>query len=237
MYRNINFSKVVNTLNRLNNRIEERFPDSGLYLVCQELKVVLDETEPNLKLLSKPNYWLRGAVATIISMALFFIFYSLTLFELKTSKIRFIEFIQVSESAVNDIILIGLAIFFLVTVETRIKRSRASTALNELRAIAHIVDMHQLTKDPTEIGEKNHRTASSPHRVLTSFELIRYLDYCSEMLSIVGKIAALYAQYLPEPTVVSTVNEIESLTSGISRKAWQKIMILRQTEQSLSILS
>jgi len=230
MYRDIKFSKVGNTLNRLNDRIVERFPESGLHKVCQELILVFQETEPNLQLISKSNYWLRGAVALIVCLALFSIIYGLTLFDFQFSDIKLIEFIQFSESATNDLILIGLAIFFLVSLETRLKRSKAIASLNELRAIAHIVDMHQLTKDPTEIGEQGKRTASSPRRVMTAFELKRYLDYCSEMLSIVGKIAALYAQNLPEPAVISTVNEIESLTSSISRKAWQKIMILQQNE-------
>ena len=231
MYRDINFSKVGNTLTRLNDRITERFPESGLHKVCQELILVFQETEPNLQVISKSNYWLRGAVVFIVSLLIVFIIYGLTLFDFQYSEIKFTEVIQVSESAVNDVILIGLAIFFLVSLETRIKRSKVIKSLNELRAIAHIVDMHQLTKDPTEIGENNKRTASSPHRVLTAFELKRYLDYCSEMLSIVGKIAALYAQHLPDSVVISGVNEIESLTSGISRKAWQKIMIIQQNDQ------
>jgi len=50
------------------------------------------------------------------------------------------------------------------------------------------------------------------------------------MLAIVGKIAAVYAQNIPDPQVVSSVNEVESLTSGISRKIWQKIMILQERE-------
>ncbi|MBV1911656.1 MAG: hypothetical protein KUG78_20355 [Kangiellaceae bacterium] len=229
MYRNIDFIKVRNTLSRLHDRIVERFPESGLHRVCEELMVVFQETKPNLAIIQKPNYWLRGLVAVMVSLVLLMIIYALTLFDFDFSKIKFTEVIQVTESAVNDVILIGLAIFFLVSLETRLKRSKAINSLNELRAIAHIVDMHQLTKDPTEVGEKNRRTASSPKRVLTAFELKRYLDYCSEMLAIVGKIAALYAQELPETTVISAVNEIESLTSGISRKAWQKIMILQQS--------
>ena len=232
MYRNIDFTKVGKTLNRLHDRIVERFPDSGLHKVCEELVVVLYETKPNLAKISRPNYWLRGLVAVIVTLFLFSIIYALTLFDFDFSKIKSTEVIQVSESAVNDIILIGLAMFFLVSLETRLKSSKAIDSLNELRAIAHIVDMHQLTKDPTELGEKVNRTASSPRRVLTAFELIRYLDYCSEMLSIVGKIAALYAQELPQTTVISTVNEIDSLTSGISRKAWQKIMIIQQSNAS-----
>jgi hypothetical protein len=47
------------------------------------------------------------------------------------------------------------------------------------------------------------------------------------MLSLIGKIAALYIQHFNDPVVISTVNEIEELTTGLSRKIWQKIMILQ----------
>jgi len=43
----------------------------------------------------------------------------------------------VLEAGINDIVLIGAGIFFLGTLEVRVKRSRALKALNELRAIAH----------------------------------------------------------------------------------------------------
>ena len=232
MYRDIDFVQVTNTLAQLKLRVEERFNQNGLLKVCEELIQVADETKPNLTLISKPNYWLRGSVAFIISLGVIFIGYGLSLFEFADTKATFAEVIQISESAVNDVILVSLAIFFLTSLETRIKRAKIIEALNELRAIAHIVDMHQLTKDPTELGESNRRTASSPKRYLSAYELKRYLDYCSEMLAIIGKIAALYAQNFPDATIISSVNEIESLTSGISRKAWQKIMILQQSKVS-----
>ncbi|HUE38002.1 MAG TPA: hypothetical protein VMR29_00760, partial [Candidatus Binatia bacterium] len=54
----------------------------------------------------------------------------------------------------------------------------------------------------------------------------RYLDYCSEMLSIVSKIAALYVQDLRDTLTLSAVDEVESLTAGLSRKVWQKIAII-----------
>jgi hypothetical protein len=34
---------------------------------------------------------------------------------------------------------------------------------------------------------------------MSPFELTRYLDYCSEMLSLTSKLAAVYAQNLPDP--------------------------------------
>ena len=76
-------------------------------------------------------------------------------------------------------------------------------------------------------------TASSPALALTAFELRRYLDYCSEMLSIVGKIAALYAQGLDDAVVLAAVNEVEELSTGLSGKIWQKIMVLDAAEAAL----
>ena len=108
------------------------------------------------------------------------------------------------------------------------KRKRALTAIHRLRSIAHIIDMHQLTKDPERMLHTDgiNDTASSPKRSYTSFELGRYLDYCTEMLSLTGKVAAMYVESFPDAQAVGAVNELESLTTGLSRKIWQKIMVL-----------
>ena len=229
MYRKIDFQSVFQTLSRLQARIDERFVGIGLGKVCQELIVIAGETEQNLKRITEPNYWLRGFVALVISLSILLIVYSFSSVEMKSTKITFAELIQVAEAAVNDLVIIGVAIVFLVSLESRIKQLKVIKSLNELRAIAHVVDMHQLTKDPTEISE-SHRTASSPQRQMSPYLLKRYLDYSSELLSIIGKIAAVYAQHIPETKVVASVNEIETLTSGISRKIWQKIMILESKQ-------
>jgi hypothetical protein len=129
---------------------------------------------------------------------------------------------------------LGAVILFLFTVEGRIKRRRALRFLRELRALAHIVDMHQLTKDPDRLLTHGQNTPSSPAREMTRFELGRYLDYCSEMLSLISKIAALYIQNFDDPVVLAAVDEVEALTTGLSRKIWQKIMILERAEGRLS---
>jgi hypothetical protein len=46
------------------------------------------------------------------------------------------------------------------------------------------------------------------------------------MLSLVSKLAALYVQRFDDYVVLQAVNEVESLTNGLSRKIWQKITIL-----------
>ena len=84
--------------------------------------------------------------------------------------------------------------------------------------------MHQLTKDPSAVVSIAGNTPSSPARTLSRFELARYLDYCSEMLSLTSKVAVLYAQGFPDPTVTDAVSDIERIAAGLSQKIWQKII-------------
>jgi hypothetical protein len=86
--------------------------------------------------------------------------------------------------------------------------------------------MHQLTKDPEHLLAPAMRTPSSPERQFTRFELSRYLDYCTELLSLSSKLAALHAQCVNDPVVLDAVNDIEVLASNLSNKIWQKIVIL-----------
>jgi hypothetical protein len=136
------------------------------------------------------------------------------------------ELVQGIEAAVNDVIYVAVAMFFLITIETRVKRRRALRAIHELRAIAHVIDMHQLTKDPEWVLARGRETGILAARNMTLFELSRYLDYCSEALSLTGKVAALYVQRFDDAVALQAVNEVEELTTGLSRKIWQKLTVL-----------
>ena len=48
------------------------------------------------------------------------------------------------------------------------------------------------------------------------------------MLSLIGKIGAYYVQDFDDPVALEAVNELEDLTTGLSQKMWQKIMIVQQ---------
>ena len=226
MYRSLDPEKIVTTVETLHRRIGERFPGSGLGGVCSELLKVARESQERAAWIARPQHALRasiGVLIVVIVAGLALIFSSL---RLPSGGLDAAGFIQVSEAGVNLLIVVGAAILFLFTVETRIKRSRAIRAIHELRALAHVIDMHQLTKDPERASGGRKQTASSPKHNLTPFELTRYLDYCSEMLSVTGKVAALYVQKFDDPVVLTAAEDIETLTNGLSRKIWQKIMIL-----------
>ena len=66
---------------------------------------------------------------------------------------------------------------------------------------------------------------------MSKCELSRYLDYCSEMLALIAKLAALYAGRARDREVTAGVVEIEELTSDLGRKIWQKIMILSELDE------
>lgn len=137
------------------------------------------------------------------------------------------QFIQLLESAINDVILIGAAVFFLTSLETRLKRQKTLKALHQLRALVHIHDMHQLTKDPERTVSGKNATPASPKARMKAEDLERYLDYCSEMLSLIGKVAALHIQDFDDSVALAAVNEIELLTTGLRNKIWQKITIIQ----------
>jgi hypothetical protein len=131
------------------------------------------------------------------------------------------------EAAANLTVLAGAAILSLLKLEERLKRRRALAALHELRSIVHVIDMHQLTKDPSKFTVRAN-TPSSPPLVLNEFQMTRYLDYCSEMLSLTSKVAVLFGQSLDDRAVAEVVSDIERVSSGLSQKIWQKIMILEE---------
>ncbi len=223
-YRALDPTKVVATLEKLGQRVDARFPDSGLSRVCSDLVAIAKQTSQRIGYVSRPNWVLRLLLITIAGAALLMLGYLASQLAAMKGTDQWSDTLQGLDALFNLFVLLGGGAFFVSSLETRWKRARALTALHELRSIVHVIDMHQLTKDPSAMGAV--RTPSSPNRNLTPIELVRYLDYCSEMLSLAAKCSALYAEHLIDPVVVETVGDIERLTSALSNKIWQKITII-----------
>lgn len=226
MYKKLKFEKIIGTIAKLVQRVKERFPNSSISRVCNELYDTAERAQQQVDLLSKPNQWVRGGVVFIVVVFIVILIYTISIVEWEYSKPSLAEIIQITEALINDIVLVGAALFFLITTERRLKRKNILQALHQLRSIAHVIDMHQLTKDPSMLRTNIQPTENSPIRNMSEFELQRYLDYCSEMFSLIGKIAAMFSERLPDHEIVSAANEIEELCTGLSRKVWQKMFFL-----------
>jgi hypothetical protein len=227
-------SHIVTTITVLQQRIVERFPESGLASVCSDLAVTAQATAARVKALARPYFGIRLLAALALVAAVAAQIWIAETIDWR-SVLRRADPVGISQgldSTVNLLLLAFGAIWFLMTLEQRLKRRRTLRHLYEFRSFAHVIDMHQLTKDPTVVLAGAPRTASSPQRQMTEFELSRYLDYCAEMLALIAKLAALYASRTQDSEIVAAVNEIEALTSDLGRKIWQKIMIISQLNEA-----
>jgi len=226
MFRQLDPHKIHKTILRLEARIGERFPESGLCQVAGELAAISSETIERTRSISRPYPVLRVIVMVLMGLIVGGVGIAIFMHEPPEKSADRAEFIGILEPSLGACFFLGAIVLFLWSFEQRIKRQRALDAIHELRSMAHVIDMHQLTKDPAHIIHQGPQTKSSPQRGMTSFKLGRYYDYCSEMLSLISKIAALYVQGLPDSQAISAVDEIEGLTTGLSRKIWQKITLL-----------
>lgn len=224
-YSELDAGRIVETSDALRLRVEERFPDSGLSKLGSELLSITQEAAAISAELGRPNRGLRVGLALLIGLLITGVVAAIAAIKRDLHVGGFFDFAQGVEAAVNDAVFVGIAIYFLLSLEARFKRTKALRALHRLRQMAHIIDMHQLTKDPERVVH-GADTAHSPKRTMTPFELTRYLDYCTEMLAILGKLASLYVQHFEDPITVSAASEVENLTVSLSRNIWQKIMIL-----------
>ena len=227
--RTLDTEKVIETIATLERRIAERFPGAGLAAVCGELLVLAREDSVRAQLIGRRHILLRLLVLALSGSGIVLFVWILNQVDfLRTSASTDSVYtvFQGIEALANMVVLLGAAMLFLITIEQRLKRRRALRALHELRAIVHVIDMHQLTKDPSAGVVVGGNTPSSPARTLKPYELSRYLDYCSEMMALASKVAVMFAQSFPDPVVTEAVSDIERIASGLSQKIWQKIMII-----------
>ena len=219
-YTRLDEGSIIRTIEALRDRIKAAFPDANLLHVCEQFLDVSKRVVEVEHYLRQPNWPLRIAgIAAVALLSVFLVVITL-LAARRGTEFNFSTLVQTIESTVNDLAFFGIAVFFLLRLETRVKRRRALEMLHELRSLTHIVDMHQLTKDPALL------TTSAEG--MSPADLGRYLDFCSDMLSLIGKVSALMVQHFSDDVVLAAVNEIETLTTGLSRKMWQKITLLER---------
>ena len=223
-YRQLESNEIVHTIDELHMRISQRFPRSDLAAVCEELLVVAKETEAKSQAVNASNYPLRAIVLILIVGTISIIAYQIHAIQVKTGEVALINLLQGLEAGTNLVIFISVAIYFLFSLESRMARTKALSDLNELRSIVHVIDMHQFSKDPSEL------LSSDSTEGMTRQDLTRYLGFCSVMLSLGAKLAALYAQKLPDEVVIDAASDLQNVAGGLSLKIWQKISILESYE-------
>ena len=222
---------VQKTVDRLVMRITRRFPDRNLRLVAAELSGLVGEVSAQSSADRRRNRAIglacRVAAITIVTIAITAIILAIHDALPESGEVRGFQWLSVLESGIADLVYASIAVYFLMSLPNRLTRRRLLALLHRLRSLAHVVDMHQLTKDPERLQERFRGTDATLTFTLDAAKLENYLDYCSEILSLVGKTAALCAEESTDAVVLDTVSEVETLTVGLAREIWQKISLLR----------
>lgn len=228
-FRSLDSAQILATLERLTRRIDERFPGAGLSAVAREMMALGRFCAKEAESLGHSHWPIRigAAVLIFLVIALSLVLLGRPWFDGTPLAFESVgDYLQALEAAINEAVFLGVAIWFLGSLEARQKRRRALAAIHQLRSIAHVVDMHQLTKDPYQLGaDPPDEGEETEPRMLTQQELGRYLDYCSELLSLANKVAALFVQRSNDPQILAAVDEVSGLTNGLSSKIWQKLTI------------
>ena len=224
-YRQLDESKIIATLTALRDRIDNQFPDSGLGRVADEMIAVGSEVADCSDYLKAPNWPIRIFAGLLITAMIVVLYLASPPIDLPEGAHKF-SGVQSIAAVLNIVAVVSVAVLFLLRLETNLKRRRAHGVLHELRSLAHVVDMHQLSKDPAGRRLPEPEITESPKGAMSPPSLGRYLDYCTDLLSLTGKLSALLVQRFKDQEVMSEVNEIEALTSALSGRIWQKIRLL-----------
>ncbi|MDQ4054066.1 MAG: hypothetical protein M3237_15375 [Actinomycetota bacterium] len=221
---------VWETVRRLESRIAARFPERGLLRVAGELAELVGDVQQDAA-------FIRGRLRTArllsrVLLALLVVGTAVVLVVATRDAVtdsgrdNSLDWVPLIESAINDLVFAGLAIYFLFNFPERLERGHLLDLLHRLRSLAHVIDMHQLTKDPERLRDSYRASPASIDVRLDRQQMESYLDYCSELLSLTGKAAALCAEKSRDSVVLTTVSTLETLTNDMSRKIWQKIQLL-----------
>ena len=221
---------VEQTVGRLEARIRARFPDRRLGDAARALRTAVPQIHDDFeasKTRRRRVRWATRSVSVVVVLAAVATIVLALRDPVTRGTDSSVEWLAILETTVNDLVFAGIAVFFLWAVPERFERRTLLDLLHRLRSLAHVVDMHQLDKDPEQTRLDYHPTAESPtRRIMDAEELHHYLDYCSELVSLIAKTAALCAERTSDPVVLGTVSEIETLTAQMSQKIWQKISLL-----------
>ena len=237
-FRRLEPDKLLITVERLHQRITATFPERGLARVSGDLVNMARAASRRVERLQRPNWVLRVlpfVLTALLILAVWLFVTGLTMFDgllspawrrdLQNLMDAFREIFR--HAAIPATVLLPgpllLSIYaFVWTLERRWNQERTLRYLHEVRSIIHVIDMHQLTKDP------NGGVAGATAEVLHGEQLVQYLDYCSELLSLSAKVAALYAESSRDPIVIATISDLGQITANLSNKIWQKINIVER---------
>jgi hypothetical protein len=128
LYTELKLDLILETLRTLQSRIVERFPGSGLARIAADLHALGVETAPVLERAKQPDLLLRAgatlAIVLLLALGVAPLYWMRSLSFDDLAQVG--TLMQAVEAATQNLIFLAIAVWFLYTIEGRLKRGAAS---------------------------------------------------------------------------------------------------------------
>jgi len=214
-------TKIVETAENLARRVGERLPGSSLAGLAVELAGIARKTDERARQARRPIYAIRVASLLAISATILGLWYLAGHIHTRWEFGTITELFEATDAGFNLLVLLAGALWFLITIEARIKRKKALDFLEELREFIHVIDVTQLYHTP-DLYKANPASSHS------SFNLdYTYLLFCTQMFGVINNLAHLYTRGAAGDSTLRAVSEVEMLANAITAKLLSKAETVR----------
>lgn len=219
-------SRIIETAENLAKRIEKSIPGSTLAGLASGLVQIARKTDQRVREASQPIVAIRIASVIAVGVGLVGLVYLMRHIHIRWELGTVTELFEAADAGFNILVILAGALWFFITLETRLKRKKALESIQELREFMHVVDATQLHYTPAMY---QHDDASSGHG--RQFDHT-YLLYCSQMLGIIGNLAALYTRGAAGDSIMRAAADVESFATALTGKLYNKAEFVRLSQVS-----
>lgn len=214
-------ARIIETADALAQRVERGLPGSTLAGLAAELATIARDTGRRVQEAKKPIVAIRVASATTIVCTLLGLLYFLRNIQSRTEFTSVSEFLGAVDTGFNFLVALAGAMWFLATLEARLKRKVVLDHIQELREFVHVIDATQLYYTPDLYPQDGD---ASGHRQRFDHT---YLLFCTQMLGVICNLAALYTRGEAGDSIMQSAGSVEMFSAALTSKLYGKAEFVR----------
>jgi hypothetical protein len=219
-------ARITETAENLAQRISEKMPGSSLSNLAVELAGIARATDQRARQASRPILAIRLASATAIGLGLLGLWYLVDHIHTRWEFGTITELFEATDAGFNLLVILAGALWFLITLEARLKRKRALGSIEELREFIHVIDLTQLYYTPELYNPDDANSQNA-----WGFDYT-YLLFCTQMIGVISNLAALYTRGAAGDSVLRAASDVEMLATAVNSKLLSKVETVGRSSAS-----
>ena len=216
-------SRIIKTAENLAQRIGQALPGSNLHELAEELVRIARDTDRRVQQASQPIVAIRFASVSAIGASLLGLWYLVNRIDVPWEFKNITDLFEAADAGFNLLVVVAGALWFFITLESRLKRKKALEFIQELREFIHVIDTTQLYYTP-ELYNHEHANPSYAQRFDHT-----YLLLCSQMIALITNLAALYTRGAAGDSIMRAASEVEMFGAALTDKLYSKAEFVRES--------